>query len=462
MSNTGEYAAAAASASPPPPQPHSATPGGPAVARRPAAGGAPAGAAGAAAVTQGDATQDPDRPAVYLGARDVPSGLARWQALLTTGVIVWALLTAALLGNSWDKTRSGAANTAQVTRIHAIESSLFQADAIATNAFLVGGLESVEQRQNYDAALEEVSRLITESARAQPADTAALVALNHEVLRYAEQMQQARANNRQGLPVGAQYLREASQQLRSDILPILVNLIDANTDRAAGSLSGHWTMLVALPGVGLIVVLLWFHQQLAHLFRRRINVGLAAAIGLLLVATVAAVAVTASVASDANALKRGEFATASDVASARTAANDAKSNESLRLIARGSGAKYEETWVAKDAEVVDLVEDRAKLADLWEEYRAGHAEIVAADEGGAWDKAVQLAVDREPGSVTADFVEFDNEAQAQIGMANKAVVGTSNAGTIRTAIMVVAIVIAAGLALAALSWGVTLRRKEFA
>ena len=131
-----------------------------------------------------------------LGAADVPAALTRWQAALTIAVVVWALLTAALLGAGFQNNRAGAANTAQLTRVHAVESSLFRADAIATNAFLVGGLEPAEQRAAYDSALEEVSRLITEAADAQPADRDALDVLNTQVLRYAEQMQQARANNR--------------------------------------------------------------------------------------------------------------------------------------------------------------------------------------------------------------------------------------------------------------------------
>ena len=45
-------------------------------------------------------------------------------------------------------------------------------------------------------------------------------------------------------------------------------------------------------------------------------------------------------------LSDGSFQSVVDGSSARTAANDAKANESLRLIARGSGAAFEEAWVA--------------------------------------------------------------------------------------------------------------------
>ena len=46
-------------------------------------------------------------------------------------------------------TRAGA-NTDQLVRVQAIQTKLIQADADATNAFLVGGLEPAEQREDYN------------------------------------------------------------------------------------------------------------------------------------------------------------------------------------------------------------------------------------------------------------------------------------------------------------------------
>ena len=69
------------------------------------------------------------------------------------------------------------------------------------------------------AAIASASRLIAEAAQHQPADGAALGALNQALVTYTSQVEQARANNRQALPVGAQYLRSASADLRADALP---------------------------------------------------------------------------------------------------------------------------------------------------------------------------------------------------------------------------------------------------
>ena len=81
-------------------------------------------------------------------------------------------------------TRAGA-NTDQLVRMQAIQTHVVQADADATNAFLVGGLEPPAQRADYTAAITSASQLIAEAAQHQPADGPALGALNQALVAYA-------------------------------------------------------------------------------------------------------------------------------------------------------------------------------------------------------------------------------------------------------------------------------------
>ena len=69
-------------------------------------------------------------------------------------------------------------STAQLIRVQEIQTNLLSADANATNAFLVGGLEPAEQRKAYDDEITETAQLIAEAADAEPADQAALSKLN--------------------------------------------------------------------------------------------------------------------------------------------------------------------------------------------------------------------------------------------------------------------------------------------
>ena len=109
--------------------------------------------------------------------------------LLSLGVVVAGLvigligaLTFAYLAFSLNRAK---ADTAQLIRVQKIQSNLLSADATATNAFLVGGLEPPAQRAAYDQAMSSTSSLIAEAARAQPADGSALAALNQQVVNYA-------------------------------------------------------------------------------------------------------------------------------------------------------------------------------------------------------------------------------------------------------------------------------------
>ena len=124
------------------------------------------------------------------------------------------------------------ASTAQLIRVQQIQTNLLAADATATNAFLVGGLEPPAQRQAYDDAINAATTGITEAAEAESADEQALSRLNEELVAYVALIEDARANNRQGFPVGAQYQRTASATLRADALPLLDNLVDGQ--RPAG------------------------------------------------------------------------------------------------------------------------------------------------------------------------------------------------------------------------------------
>ena len=144
--------------------------------------------------------------------------------------LVFGALTALQLALSWQANRTAAADTEQLIRVQGIKTSLLRADALATNAFLIGGLEPAEQRAAYDDAIDQTVRSITDAADAQPADRAALNALSSAVLDYTGDMELARANNRQGLPVGGAYLRKASGELRSTALPIVDELVGANSD----------------------------------------------------------------------------------------------------------------------------------------------------------------------------------------------------------------------------------------
>ncbi len=435
-------------------------PGATAVAAAPPTSSAPAGAptpAPATMATPAAAGEPAQRPA------DTPQRLR----LLSLGVIVVGIvvgLVGALVFSALAYSLFRAeADTAQLIRVQQIQTNLLAADATATNAFLVGGLEPPAQRAAYDQAMTRTGALIAQAARAQPADSDALAALNQRVVEYAGSIEQARANNRQGLPVGAQYLRVASAQLRSDTLPILDALVATNAERATNRMDlrlGYVFVGIALLGLAAVVVgQVW----LARRFKRTINVGMLAASIALLAVLVGGTIGLQQVSATVGSIKTGSFAAVNAAADARIDASNAKSNESLTLIARGSGASFETAWkTSADSVVANLGRlGSAAPADEWGRYAAVHNQIRALDDGGQWDAAVALATGSDPKSANTAFNAFDASlANTLDRVSQEASDGLSGP---RVILAVTAILILlAGLAAALLGrWGVAARLREY-
>jgi hypothetical protein len=345
--------------------------------------------------------------------------------LLSIGVILVGLIFAVVGALTFSylaySLHRAEADTAQLIRVQQIQTNLLTADATATNAFLVGGLEPPAQRAAYDAAIAATGTLIAQAAEAQPADADALAALNEQVVDYAATIEQARANNRQGFPVGAQYLRNASAGLRADALPILDNLVAANAERAGGEMDASigWVFL----GVGVLVLggLVAAQVWLARRFRRTINTGLAAATALILVALVGG-GIGLNVLSGAvQSIKNGSFSSVTTSAKVRIEAYDAKSNESLTLIARGSGQAFEQAWNSFALRINDqlaVLPDSSGLQASWAAYAAVHKQIRSLDDNGNWDRAVVLATGTDAASANSAFGAFDRAATSYLDAAS--------------------------------------------
>ncbi|HWJ66136.1 MAG TPA: hypothetical protein VNT31_05640 [Nocardioides sp.] len=390
---------------------------------------------------------------------DTPALLNRWQLIGMTVAIVFGVVSALVQFLAWQSDGRAAADTEQLVRVQEIQSSLLRADALATNAFLVGGLEEPDQRAEYDDAIDSVLRNITDAADAQPADRKVLDDLNVEVVDYASAVTRARDNNRQGFPVGAQYLSDASAELRSDAIPILEALADANTERAEGAMDGQHPFWLLVLGVAALLVLFWLNREQAQHFRRRVNKGLAAAALIVLVVTVVTVAGAWLRDGSNDDLRDGDLALAISQADARTAANDAKANESLTLIKRGSGSTFETAW----QESADVVEEslRRDTGESWAAYVAVHEQIVELDRAGDWEGARDLATTSGDDGSSKPLDDFDAASQVIVTGAGDVVTGDLRSGRV-LALVLSALTLLLGFGAAfAVSRGIGERRREF-
>jgi hypothetical protein len=324
------------------------------------------------------------------------AGIATVLACLVFGL--FAFVAATTRANALASAR---ADAAQLVRVQSIRTNLVFADANLTNAFLVGGLEPPSARAAYEQGIATASQTLADAARDSAADAKVLGNVNQVITRYTGLVESARANNRLGYPLGAAYLRQATNLLRTDALPPLAALgqtEQARVNQAYADSADATAWLVAGLVIAL-VVLLAAQVWLSVRTRRTFNPPLVIATAVVLVIGVAAAGVLAWSQGKAKDTRGGAYFATLGLASARIDAFDAKSAESLALIARGQGQAYNASFDNLSANVSAVLDDAAHRGGADEQtaqarfrdYLAVHSRVRAADDGGRWDDAVKLA-----------------------------------------------------------------------
>jgi hypothetical protein len=407
---------------------------------------------------------------VRSGFEGTPGKLRGIGALTVIACLVFGLAAGFSFRAADGALSRAGANTDQLIRVQAIQNHVVQADADATNAFLVGGLEPPAERAEYTAAITSASKLIAEAAKSQPADGEALGALNEALLTYSSEIEQARANNRQALPIGSQYLKNASAGLRADALPPLRSLVNANNERVDEEFdnAGSAVLWLVIFGLLTLLVLGFALVWLARRTRRYVNVPLAVAAVIVLVTLVVGAVGLGAIGSKVDDVRGGVYAATLSTAQARIAGFDAKSNESLSLIARGSGATFEEAWQGSDATIqreLTKLDSNDAAADFeplpWDDYASVHKQIRKLDDSGDWDAAVRLATGTGSSSGNATFSSFDSSSGEQLSTLGEDTASQLDGAGGWLAFAAVVGLVAGVIAALCAWWGVSLRLEEY-
>ena len=366
-----------------------------------------------------------------------PGKLALVSMLVVAGTLCFGVV-ATLAARSRSDAAHAARTQTEPLLVEAVTlyNSLSDANATATTTFLTGGLEPPRRRAHYlqdlrlaTASLTTLTREVGGSSGAR----AAVRTITDQLPIYTGLVESARANNLQGFPVGAAYLRQASTLLTGTILPAANQLYAIEAQRLGDDYrSGTSTApLVALViAIGLSLVILIAAQRYVTLISRRIlNVWMLFAT--LVIAAVSIWAVVGLV-KERNALIRAqrdgsdsvEVLTASKVLLSR-----AQSDQSLTLVSRGS----DETSPADFQKVLDVLSPRGgmigefgplaartgtgagaeRLAREFASYRADTARITGLENDGRIGGAIALAVaDAASPSNAAAKLNADLAAQA--------------------------------------------------
>ncbi|HJQ45568.1 MAG TPA: hypothetical protein VJ870_04465 [Amycolatopsis sp.] len=349
--------------------------------------------------------------------------------------------------------------------------SLSDADATSTGAFLSAGLEPAQTRQRYEADIAQASNALAIAIAARdPADVTApgspLATLSEQLPVYTGLIETARATNRQGLPLGAAYQREASNLMRTRLLPAAQALYQSENDQLSADQdrAGAVPWLEILLALVVLALLVVAQRYLSRHTNRVFNAGLlvatAAAVVSLLWVLVSAFAARADVGDS----RTDGSAQADTLARAHIATLNARADETLTLVARGAGQAYQDDYVkltrslgtlldgarsaATDSAVADRVAAAVTDTKTWTD---AHVDIRGADDSGDYTTAVRLAVEQVPGGaapafdkVDADLRDATDRTRATFG---EKITDASGAlsGTV-AAVIVFAVAVAAGSA----------------
>lgn len=415
-------------------------------------------------------TTVPPRAAKFRGALAGTPGSLRIAGLAS--VVVCLLFGFAAFGavrNRANAIADARNHAAQLVRIQDIRSNATQADAAATNAFLVGGLEPADQRTAYEDGIAGATSDIASASAGSTSDASVLAKTNQVIAQYAGLIESARANNRQGFPVGAAYLRQASNLLRTEALPPLAQAVGVEQTRitkAYGNAARADAVLIASLVLA-VIVLLFIQIWLSFKTRRMLNTNLAAATAIVVVGGVIGIGVMTLAEHSATDVRLGSLANTVALATARTDAFAGKSAESLTLINRGSGQPFEQQYqvVIKDANsamsnLSDRPSVKGSVAAL-DAYDTAHHLVRTHDDAGDWDGAVRLATTADPHGTKAAFAAFDSISHTSLTGQASHVSDSLNSARRPLGVLAVLLLLA-GFASATLAWrGIANRLREY-
>lgn len=373
-------------------------------------------------------------------ARTTPGRLSLIAAGLVTLSLLAGLAGAVMaqskrdaLADVIDRSEPLAAAAQQVYR------SLSDADATAASAFLSAGAEPPALRQRYENDIAQAGASLAKAAAdavTVPEAAGKVDVLAQRLPVYAGLVETARANNRQGFPAGASYLREASHLMRSTILPAAHDLYRIDTQRLTEQQDDatDFPWLTTLMVLGLLAALIATQRYLRRKTNRVFNVGLVVATGAVLLGVLWSLIALIVAAVLVDAAEDDGTAQVDLLVRARIAALQARADETLNLVARGDGGRYELEFdrlsgalagedgrggmlreageLAGDGPVAVHVDVARRSAAAW--LRA-HATVRKHTEEGAYSEAVKLVIDGDGADSSAGaFLKLDGSLRSAI------------------------------------------------
>ncbi|MGH3620778.1 MAG: hypothetical protein ACRDQ5_03185 [Sciscionella sp.] len=405
------------------------------------------------------------------------------------GLIVLSLLfglVGAVMVEQKQSTLDDLANRREpvATASQEIYRSLSDADATAASVLLSVDADPTMLRGRYRTDIAQAGSAL--AVAATNSDAGAVVGdpinvLTAQLPIYTGLIESANANNRQGFPVGAAYLREASGLMRTKLLPAAERLYLADNqrlnDQQDDATSFPWfTTLVLLA---LIAALGYVQRYLRQRTNRVFNVGLVVASAAVVLALL-----WGSTALVISAIRAGEGRSEGSqpvqaLADARIAAAKARADETLALVARNDDTytkgfyRVAGFFGGKDGTggLMSVVRERAgrdagipqgdDAVGNAKRWLAAHDEVRGLLDAGRYDKAVKATVGSGPQGAGTAYYKLDDNLQAGIDSGRKTFVHGTTAGANALLGLSGGLVVLALIAAAGATVGVSQRLQEY-
>ncbi|MDV9177260.1 hypothetical protein R6V09_44940, partial [Streptomyces sp. W16] len=268
--------------------------------------------------------------------------------------------------------------------------SLADANTMAATGYLAGLQETQATRDQYEKDIKRAAaKLVTAAANTDPGSSSAnyITQLNELLPQYKGLVESARANNRQGFPVGGAYLRAANDTMQTKMLPTAQKLYKSENARLSadyGNATPYPWFAIAL---GLIALggLAWAQRRNYQRTNRVLNHGLVAASATTAVVLLWVVVGHTVARAGLNDSYDHGVKSLNVLHDARIASLKARSDENLTLVSRGA-----ETHKLADDTVMDAYDwgydqeiatlgKGLKLADSLADDSAGRKPVAVAN-----------------------------------------------------------------------------------
>ncbi|MFF4348634.1 hypothetical protein [Streptomyces sp. NPDC001530] len=299
--------------------------------------------------------------------------------------------------------------------------SLADANTAASSGFLAGGQETKASRDRYELDIKTAAaKLITAANSSEPGSPSAetISELNKLLPEYKGLIERARANNRQGYPLGGAYLRYANEKMQQQMLPKAKHLYQRENQRLSADYADAKPYPWAAIGLGVLALggLVWAQRRNYRRTNRVLNQGMVAATAASTVVLLWLVVGHSVARAGLDESYDHGVRSLNVLHDARIASLNARGNENLTLVSRGAETKkladgkttvdvfdYDfqqdmKTLTKGLTLAADLADDKAGEAPVqaatgnMKVWKSRHQEARAADDAGDYQGALNKVI----------------------------------------------------------------------